>query len=597
MRFSEDFLAALASRIDIEDLIGRYAEVRHRGTRRPVCLCPFHTEKTPSLNIYPENWSFYCFGCGVGGSGITFIQRIENLSYVEAVRFLCQQVGMAMPDETDGDEGVRLRRRCYEANREAARFFASALTKPAAEEARRYLYEKRGLDEKTVKAFGLGYAPDDWRSLTTYLKGKGYSEEELVAFNLAARSRKSSNVYDVFRNRLMIPIIDVRGNVVAFGGRVLDDSKPKYVNTSDTVVYKKGQAIYALNFAKTNKDRKLILCEGYMDVISMHQAGFTNAVAALGTAFTSDQVNLLARYCDEIYLSFDADEAGQKATAKAMRMLENSPMTVRILNLEGGKDPDEILKTEGAGRMRQFLNDAPNETEFRLNSAKKKFDLRTDDGRVGYLKEAAAILAAVRSPVERDVYVGRVVAETHTSRDSLEREVASQQKRLDRRETAERFRTEANESFGADRKIKNPERRANLRASKAEETILASLLLNPDYLKRFSSRLRAEDFVTQVNRELYEGFAKRIAEGRSLSLAAFSEGADEDLMSNLAYLTDLGARIAGTPEEYEDCVRTLLEEKAKKQMTSAGPVSDEDFLKMMEALRKKKVPGSDPTRR
>lgn len=584
MRFSDDFLAELRSRVDIEELIGRYTEVRHRGSRNPTCLCPFHTEKTPSFTIYPETWSYYCFGCGSGGDAIRFVRNIENLDYTEAVRFLCEKAGMAMPTDSVDDEGTRLRRRCFEANREAARFFCSALTKDAGKPARDYL-EKRRLSPGIIKSFGLGYAPDTWDALTKYLRNKGFSEAELLSFDLSKRNR-SGSLRDTFRNRLMIPIIDLRGNVVAFGGRVLDETKPKYINTSDTVVYKKGQGIYALNFAKNNKDRKLILCEGYMDVISMHEAGFPNAVAALGTAFTTEQVNLLARYCDEIYLSFDSDEAGQRATARAIRMLENSPMKVRILELSGGKDPDEIIKTEGRGAMQKFLSEAPNETEFRLKQTQKKYDVSTEDGKVSFLKAAAEILAGVRSPVERDVYLTKVAKLTDSSAEALAREVRIAGTRMKKREDSDAFASDARRASGDDMNIPNPERRGHLRAAKAEETILASLLLNPDYLKRFSSLLSADDFVTKANREIFEGFRYRIENQKSLDLTSFGEEASKELMSLLAYLWDRSKKIAGTPEEFEDCIKTLLREKQKQTVSDVKNISDEDFLRILQEKRK-----------
>ena len=320
MRFSDEFLTELRSRVDIEELVGRYTEIRHRGSRTPVALCPFHTEKPPSFVIYRENQSYYCFGCGAGGDAITFVKNIERLDYVEAVRYLCERVGMNMPMDPVDDQYNKLRRRCFEANREAAKFFYSRLISEEGAPAREYL-KKRRLTDETVKHFGLGYAPDRWDSLLKYLRSKGYRDDELVSFDLARKTTRGGTI-DAFRNRLMFPIIDLRGNVIAFGGRVLDDSKPKYLNTSDTVVYKKSQGVYALNFAKNNNDGKLILCEGYMDVIAMHQAGFTNAVAGLGTAFTQEQISLLSRYCTELTLCFDSDEAGVKATNRALKMLE-----------------------------------------------------------------------------------------------------------------------------------------------------------------------------------------------------------------------------------------------------------------------------------
>ncbi len=586
MRFSDDFITELRARNDIEDVVSKYVELQYRSSRTPKGLCPFHSEKTASFIVYRDTQSYYCFGCGNGGDVITFIKNIERLDYVEAVRFLCDRCGMAMPTDPVDDEYLRLRRRCYEANREAARFFCGCLKTEAAAPARAYL-EKRGLLPETVKSFGLGFAPDTWDSLVKYLKSKGFTENELVAFYLA-RQGKSGHAYDVFRNRLMFPIVDLRGNVVAFGGRVLDDSKPKYLNTADTVVYKKGSGIYALNFAKNNKDRALILCEGYMDVIAMHQAGFTNAVAALGTAFTQEQISLLSRYCDELYLSFDSDEAGQKATQRALRLLENAPMKLRILRIDGGKDPDEVIKTQGKEKMRELITTAQNDTEFALSQAQAKYDISTDDGKLSFLNDAVVVLAGLANPMERDIYISRLAQITATSREAIAQQVHRAVLAKRRRDNRVSFENDAREAAGDDKgKIPNPERRMHLRACRAEETILASLLKNPDYLKRFASMLNADSFVTEVNRTLFIDISARIRSNRPLELSYFAEDSSNEQISMLSYLISLGSRISGTPREMEECIRTLAEEKSKQSLPDASGMSDEDFIKFMENKRKK----------
>ena len=456
MRFSDDFLTELRSRIDIEELIGRYTEIRHRGTRTPVALCPFHTEKTPSFVIYRDSQSYYCFGCGAGGNAITFIKNIERLDFTDAVKFLCEKAGMNMPAESEDDAAISMRRRCYEANRAAARFYHTCLSLPEAAAAEEYI-KKRGLSPETVTKFGLGYAPDRWDALLNHLKKKGFSEDELVAFYLARRTKNGGTI-DAFRNRLMFPIIDLRGNVAAFGGRVLDDSKPKYLNSSDTPVYRKGHGIYALNFAKNNGSRQLILCEGYMDVIAMHQAGFTNAVAGLGTAFGSEQINLLSRYCDELYLSFDSDKAGRMATERALRLLKNAPMKVKVLDYTGdGKDPDEVIKTHGRERMQKVISRADNDTEFALKRAREKYDISTDDGRLGYLNEAVDILADVGNAMARDIYASRLASELSVSTDSLKTQIEKSRRRERRREATAEFENAAKAAAGEDSKIKNPE--------------------------------------------------------------------------------------------------------------------------------------------
>ncbi|MBQ1664224.1 MAG: DNA primase, partial [Clostridia bacterium] len=360
-RIREEFLNTLRDRLDIEEFISGYVHLKRAG-RLSKGLCPFHSEKTPSFTVYPDNQSFYCFGCGKGGDIITFTRDIENLDYLDAVRFLADRAGLQMPDEEYDDTLSKKRKRMLELNKEAARFFYKALNSEKGAACMKYWTEERGLTQQTIKHFGLGFAPDDWHALHYYMRGLHYSDQELFEANLLRRSEKNGKIfyYDNFRNRAMVPIIDLRGNIIAFGGRVLDDSKPKYVNTSDTLVYKKSSALFALNFAKGSGSDQLILCEGYLDVITLHQAGFTNAIAGLGTALTDEQVRLIARYCREVVLSYDNDDAGREATHRALQKFEQTDLTVRSLTMDGGKDPDEIIKTYGAERFRSMLDGASN---------------------------------------------------------------------------------------------------------------------------------------------------------------------------------------------------------------------------------------------
>lgn len=587
MRFSEDFLSELRARTDIEELIGKYTEIKHRGSRTPVALCPFHTEKTPSFVVYRDTQSYYCFGCGAGGDAITFVKNIERLDYTEAVRFLCERAGMNMPSDPVDDEYNRQRRRCYEANREAARFFYSMLSTDSAAQARAYL-EKRRLAPETVKHFGLGFAPDRWDALIKHMKSKGYSETELIAFDLAKRTAKGS-VIDAFRNRLIFPIMDLRGNVIAFGGRVLDDSKPKYLNTSDTIVYKKSQALYALNFAKNHSERRLILCEGYMDVIAMHQAGFTNAVAGLGTAFTTEQISLLTRYCDELTLCFDSDEAGKKATKRALSMLSSSPLKLKVMHLADGKDPDEIIKTQGKERMSKIINNAVNDTEFALADAKSRYDTATEDGKLGFLNEAVIILSEIHNAIERDLYVSKLAGELNVEKSAITAQI-TKQKRFNKKasETA-RFNKAMSTVLGEDKiNSPNPEKRGNVKAAKAEEIILASLLKHPDYYKRLAGELSADIFVTEFNRRFYEGIAARITSGRSLELFSFAEESENEEMSYLSYLIAKGSELADSPEECRQCIKTLIEEKNKKKISDVGKLSSEEYLELFRKKRERK---------
>ena len=414
----QEYIQEVVRRNDIEELIGQYVQLRRRG-RTLVGLCPFHNEKSPSFTVYPDTQSFYCFGCGAGGDAITFVRKINNLSYVESVKQLASRAGMPMPEEDD-KEG-RARSRLLEINRCAARYFYEQLNQrtPEAAAARRYWKEKRGLSDGAIRRFGLGYAPDDFSGLLHYLRQRGFREEELENSGLVKRSQKG-NLYDIFRHRVMVPIIDVRGNIIAFGGRVLDDSKPKYINSPETMVYKKSRTLFALNVAKKSTSKRFILCEGYMDVISMHEAGFDTAVCACGTALTAEQVKLLSEYAEETVLCYDSDEAGQKATERSLHLFENSPVKVTVLSIPGAKDPDEFIRTYGRDRFEMILNGTSNPTEFELGKAKKKYDLRTDDGRLEYIREAIGILAGSGvSPTARDVYAGRIAGETGVAKQAV----------------------------------------------------------------------------------------------------------------------------------------------------------------------------------
>ena len=404
----QEYIQEVVRRNDIEEVVGQYVQLRRRG-RTLSGLCPFHNEKTPSFVVYPDTQSFYCFGCGAAGDVISFVRKYNNLGYVETVKQLASRVGMPLPDEEDKE--ARARQRLLEINRSAARYFYEQLNAkaPEAAQARRYWKEKRGLSDAAIRRFGLGYAPEDFGGLLHYLKRRGFTEWELEHSGLVKHSAKG-NLYDIFRHRFMVPIIDVRGSIIAFGGRVLDDSKPKYINSPETMVYHKSRTLFALNIAKKSPSKRYILCEGYMDVISMHEAGFDTAVCACGTALTAEQVKLLSEYADEVILSYDSDEAGQKATERSLGLFANSPVKVSVLSYQGAKDPDEFIKKYGRERFEMLLNGTANPTEFQLKKAKAKYDLRSDDGRLNYIREAIDILAGygVTPTARNHRYPGRV---------------------------------------------------------------------------------------------------------------------------------------------------------------------------------------------
>ncbi len=580
----DTFIQELLSKNDIESVASGYVAFKRRG-RNLVGLCPFHGEKTASFNLYPETNSFYCFGCGAGGDVITFIKRIENLDYMDAVRFLADRAGMKLPEQSrEADQTTRLRVRILEANREAARIYHKALYSPEGKIALDY-YHSRGYTDGTIKHFGLGFAPPGWDYLRNALRQKGYHDEELIAAFLLARGR-NGGTYDVFRNRAMIPIIDIRGNVVGFGGRVLDDSKPKYINTEGTLAFSKSRNLFALNFAK-NTGRELNLCEGYMDVIAMHQAGFENTVAALGTAFPDEQIQLIARYADRINLIFDADGAGQKATQRAIDNLRKTGLDVRVVTIPDGKDPDEFLKKNGDAAMRLLLERSANALEYRLLELGKKHNLTTPDGKVAYMKEAAGLLADLDSPVEQDVYAGRLAQQLDIRKEFIQREVETEQKR---RQRAARKRELPNLIRRENKDIRqvNPEAATYPKGAGAEECLLGTLLIHPDYIKAVAATLSPEQFVTAFNRGVYARLLERHRHGLLTELAFLSADYDEDGMAYISRMVREAGERAATPEDAATYAAIIRREHDLMGMHDPSGASDEDIQKMLETLRKQK---------
>ena len=569
MALSDSFLQELKMKTDIEDVISTYVTLKRRGATL-VGLCPFHNEKTPSFTVYPATQSFYCFGCGAGGDAITFLKKIENLDYLDAVKTLAQRAGLQMPQEGFDDSLSKRRRRILEMNREAARFYHSVLLSPEGKVGYDY-YIGRALSAATINHFGLGFAPNQWDALLKHMRAKGYQPAELVDAGLVRKGQKG--YYDNFRNRVMTPIIDVRGNVIAFGGRVLDDSKPKYINTGDTLVYKKTNELFALNFAKDSKEDALILCEGYMDVIAMLQAGFTNAVAGCGTALTTEQVRLISRYAKEVILTYDADEAGQKALQKAMTLFDQTDVKVRIPALVGGKDPDEIIRTYGRDKFKGMLEGASNETEFRLLALRRQYNLATTQGKIDFIGGALQILATL-PPVEQDLYVSRLSEELGVERQNMKVQlqdlVARQGNRREKRKfnriVQENMRKTARETMATD---------ASLRKLRAEDRLISLLLRYPD-----CSRL-CKDFDPQW---LTPGFAQRVftlilqrlENGDGTELMDLRDRLTDDEMGRLSGIIARGGESADAKQEFSDCLQTIRAEQQKKQ-ESAAELDDQAF--------------------
>ncbi len=581
----QDYIQEVVRRNDIEDVVQSYVQLRRRG-RTCTGLCPFHTEKTPSFVVYPETQSFYCFGCGAGGDVITFIKKISNLEYVEAVKLLASRVGMPMPNEED--KAGEMRRKVLAINRDAARYFYDQLNKPTPEAAlaREYWRKRRGLSDDTIRRFGLGYAPDSYSDLLHYLKGRGYNEEELLESGLVRRSEKG-NLYNLFRHRMITPIIDLRGNVIAFGGRVLDDSKPKYINSPETVVYKKSRTLFALNIAKRSTSRRYILCEGYMDVISMHQAGFDTAVCACGTALTPEQVKLIGEYADEVILSYDSDEAGQKAAARSLELFAPSPARVSVLNIPGAKDPDEFIKKFGRDRFEMLLNGTANATEFKLAKIRAKYDIATDKGRLDYIKEALALLAGHISPTEREVYAGRLAEETGISRGAIQTQLQGAVRRAE--QTARRRRQQQLAGEGVAASIKVPYDLGGSKAlglANAEQQLVAAMLKDPAVIRKVRAKITPGEFLLPEMQQVCSAIFALDSQGAAVSLSALGAVLSEQDLAQLAQLLARNADLNLTDQDIEMFLARIR--KSLPKSSKAGSMSADELQNYLQSLQKEK---------
>ena len=587
MPFPDSFLQELKLRSDITEIASSYVNLKRHG-RNMVGLCPFHGEKTPSFNIYTENGSFYCFGCGAGGDVITFIMKIENLDYVEAVKFLAQRAGMEMPENTYDDSLSKLRMRIYEANREAARFFHATLLSQRGQSGLNYL-RGRALSDRTIRHFGLGFADDDWNSLCNHLKNKGFSEYEIYSANLAFKRKNGNGIYDRFVNRVMFPIIDLRGNVIAFGGRIMTDEKPKYLNTSDTPVFKKSENLFSLNNAKSSGTRTLILCEGYMDVIALNQAGFTNAVATLGTALTNEQAVLMKRYADEVIICYDADGAGQKATARAIDILRNAGLPIKILTVPSGKDPDEFIRSKGENGPAAFkllIEKCGNDIEYRLMKLKENYNLNTTDGKVAFLNEAVKIVATIESPIERDVFASKLCAELEIDKNAFLEQI-SKVKRRDRRENIKKETRQIQAELNGQSDKINREHYKKPRSSSAEEALLVYLINNPDYANSISERVTPDKFSNSLIKRYYEYVLSKIKSGYE-PLTSVSSDFNSDEVSYLYKLFSTTIPAASTREAVEEYINVINEESNKLTSDKLADMSADDINDYIMKLKQNK---------
>ena len=588
MPFSADFLDRLKDANRIDDIMSNYVQIKRAGSVSK-CLCPFHSEKTASCTIYPDTQSFYCFGCGAGGDVITFIMKIENLDYLEAVKMLAERSGIPLPEDSSrGYDIVRKKQRLYEINREAARFFFNNLRSPNGKVGLKYLIG-RGLKPKTIQKYGLGFAENKWTSLKDYMLMKGYHENELVEASLLGRSQ-SGRTYDFFKNRVMFPFFDLRGNVIAFGGRTLDpDDTRKYLNSRETMVFKKNKTLFSLNFAKESavKNNQLLLCEGNMDVISMNQAGFENTVATCGTAITPEHARMMSQYCKEVVICYDSDEAGQKASKKAIDLLAEVGLQTRIIKMEGAKDPDEYIKKFGATRFKLLIDKSDNAVDFELNKAKIGLDIvNSDIDRIEYIKKSYDILSQVENDIDREVFIKSFVRRMNISEETAFREVESRIKKRQnfgrRKQWQQLYRNTVSPS-----KDLTPSASAFNKQLKCEEGVLYYLYQNPDQADFISDSLPAERFVTDVNRRIYSSLLFKIKNDLDFSVSSFNSEFSPDEMGNVANIFGRSREIPVDKQVLTDYINVLNSHNNINQQ-SVDDMSDDQLLRFTEQMRSEK---------
>ena len=562
MKFSKDLVEEIRARNDIVDLIGSYVNLKRAGSNFSG-LCPYHNEKSPSFTVFPATQSFYCFGCGSGGDAITFAMKSENLDYPGAVEFLAKRAGITIPTDEKEEKGIG-RQRIYEMNLAAAKYFRNCLfDEKIGGVGMEYLAKKRRLPSVIIKRFGLGFAPNGFGGLTDHMKRLGFTEEELITGFLCGKSQKTGRAYDYFRNRVIFPIINTSGDIIGFGGRVMDDSKPKYLNSSDTPGFKKSKNLFALNYAKNHCAERLILCEGYMDVIACHAAGFENAVATLGTALTNEQARLMAKHTKEVLIAYDSDEAGQNATRKAIKILTEVGLEVRVLHMEGAKDPDEYIKKFGADSFRSLLDAGKTGFEFKLDATLTKYNINTPDGKIKASRELCDYIAEVYSGVEREVYISATAKRLGLSEEGIKNDVASARRKKMREYNADVSKQARNDAMGIGDRI-NSDGIKNIKARTAEETIIGLMLLFEEYRSAVISKkveLSAEDFFSEFHRRVFESVCALESEGEydfSLLGQFFSPeemGRLEGLIQKRRALTENGLDVL------RGCAETLKKEK------------------------------------
>ena len=581
MPIPKNFLDDLIGRTDITDVVGSYVRLNKKSGSNMFGLCPFHSEKTPSFAVNPDKQICHCFGCGKGGSAINFIMEIENLSFSDAVEFLAKRAGLTVPESDGSEELAAKRRRMLEINRDAARHFYEMLQSPSGTTARSYLAE-RGLSKAIVTRFGIGAAPDSWTLLIDAMKKKGYTKQELIEVGLARSGKEEGGAYDMFRNRLMFPIIDVRGSVIGFSGRQLGEGNPKYINSTDTIVFNKRRNLFGLNFAKKTKSGMLILAEGNIDVVSLHQAGFDCAVASLGTSLTEEQARLMSRYTGLTVIAYDADEAGREAALRAIPLLEKTGMGVKVIYMGDSKDPDEYLKKHGAEGFKRLLERSENHIEYRLAVIKNKTDMSTDEGRLSYIAAAAELISWLKTQPEREVYGSRVAAEANVSPGSVYNEI---EKKIrvryynQKKEQEKRIMSPAAAIQPSDRTLKYK----NEYSAAAEEGLVMALMRDPSLMKTVTETgFSQEEFTSPFLGKVFQLISGRISEDRDTNAALIATELEKNEASQLAALLQKTEALPKNEKTIRDHIEKIRTEKYK----TVNP--DSELLLQIKSYKEKK---------
>ena len=578
MAFPPSFIDELVNRNPIEDVVGHYVNLKRSGSNM-FGLCPFHGEKTASFSVNPDKGIYYCFGCHKGGGVINFQMEIEGLSYPDAVRALAKRVGMNVPEDEQYQSKYRAQERLWALHKEAARFFHAQLYAPIGQQALQYALG-RGMSKSILTTFGVGYAPESWDAMVKAMRAKGYTDQELIDSGLVTKSQKNENLFDRFRDRLMFPIIDVRGNVIGFGGRTLksDADVAKYLNSPETLIFNKRKNLFGLNLAKKSKENSIILVEGNIDVVALHQYGFDNAVASLGTSLTEEQATLLTRYCEQVILIYDSDKAGRNATERAIPILEKAGLQVNVLNIQDAKDPDEYLKKFGADKFRLLLTESSNRVEYQLNTIRMKYDLREDDQKVKFLQESAELISTLHSPVQQEVYGNRIAEAAKISYDAMKIEIDKARKRRAYRAKKKQEAIDLAPATALQPKSRTI-RYDNMKSAMAEENLLGLALRTPSLLQ-LAENLRQEDFSSELLGRVYGQLMERYRKNFEVSLAVL-EGFTQEEMSHLTGI--LQRQDASGEQAFLDCIQIIRSEHQASAVTT-----EDDLLAYQNRLKERK---------